>query len=68
MVDSDIRSIDPNAPKSKEYGEGYEAYRAWSLDGSQPRPVNPYPADETPDAIRARGDWQDGWDDASFDF
>lgn len=51
------------ADKSRAYRDGYEAYMHWSWAGtSNERPVNPYPVDTAQHA-----DWQDGWDDASFD-
>ncbi len=46
--------------KSDEYKVGYYAYMSWYWSKSAERPTNPYndhPADE----------WQQGWDDASFD-
>lgn len=52
--------------KSKEYTEGYQAYMSWYYSQTQ-RPTNPYQLEADAGDIRPFDDWQNGWDDASFD-
>jgi ribosome modulation factor len=48
--------------KSQAYMEGYQAYMSWAWTGTLgERPANPYQEG------KAMEDWQEGWDDASFD-
>lgn len=47
--------------KSDAYKAGYYAYMSWHWSHEVSRPPNPY----TDDAQAA--EWQEGWDDASFD-
>ena len=46
--------------KSDAYKVGYYAYMSWYWSHNTDRPANPY-SDQQAD------DWQQGWDDASFD-
>ena len=62
-----IRTVDLNARKSDEYLDGYRAYQMWIIDQTQLRPVNPYQLGDEASNANAQLDWQDGWDDASFD-
>lgn len=49
--------------KSQAYNEGYQEYMHWSWTGNpSERPSNPYQ-----EGTKERDDWQEGWDDASFD-
>lgn len=47
--------------RSDAYKVGYYAYMSWHWSHETSRPDNPYT-----DAVQA-AEWQDGWDDASFD-
>ena len=51
---------------SSEYEEGYRAYMDWYWNKT-PRPVNPYQLEADQGDTKAYTEWQNGWDDASFD-
>lgn len=51
---------------SSEYEEGYRAYMDWYWNKT-PRPVNPYQLEADQGDTKAHTEWQNGWDDASFD-
>ena len=56
----------PISGKSTEYMEGYYAYMSWYYNKT-PRPTNPYQLEADGGDTGAYDDWQNGWDDASFD-
>lgn len=53
-------------PKSDAYQEGRSAYRSWSWSGGS-RPDNPYRTGDVEGEPIEYDEWQQGWDDASFD-
>ena len=52
--------------KTVEYQAGYDAYMDWYWNKT-PRPTNPYQFEAEAGDTRAYDEWQNGWDDASFD-
>lgn len=52
--------------KSDAYYEGLRAYQSWSWSGGG-RPSNPYKTGDIQGESIEYDDWQQGWEDASFE-